>query len=115
MSDQNIKRVFKVIEHNLCTVNGTMDYSRITESITRLANIIMDSETSEDTWYIGESGYIGLDDLIVGAYWHYTEWHAGQDSPEYAALCALGRIYSPNMEMPDSENDAYTLLAEMAA
>jgi hypothetical protein len=113
MNNHNIERVLNVISHNLCTINGTMDYSRITESITRLANIVMDSETTEETWWI-ESPYIGLTDLITGAYWHYTEWHGGQSSPEYAALCALGRVYTPNMETPEPENEAYQLLEEMA-
>ena len=56
-----------------------------------------------------------LMDLIVGAYWHYTEWHSGQWSKGYAALSALGRIYSPNMETVDPDNMAYQGLNRLAA
>ena len=51
----------------------------------------------ETDWSLGEFLECSLDSLIVGAYWSLTEWHGGQSSPEYAALCALG-----NNENPDS-------------
>jgi len=91
-----------------------MDYNRITDTLITLANVICDSETDESTWWIGESGYFDLADLIAGAYWHYLEWHGGQSSKGYAALSALGQVFQPNMEMPDDENLAYQLLNELA-
>ncbi len=114
MNNRNIERVFNVAVHNLLTINGTMDYGRITETITRLANMIMDSETSEDTWWL-ESNGINLSDFIVGAYWHYAEWHGGQSSQGYAALSALGQVFSPNMScMESGESYVYELLDTMA-
>ena len=72
----------------------------------------------ETDWDIG--AYIGeppLSELVVGAYWALTEWHAGQASDTYAALCALGTIYKPNMEGPPGDEDgsafdAYQMIGE---
>jgi hypothetical protein len=114
VNNRNIERLLRVVDYNVGCIHGTMDYSRITETITRLANMIADSETSEETWWIESTYLCGLEDVITGAYWHYTEWHRGQDSPEYAALCALGKVYSPNMDKPDDDNSTYMLLGDMA-
>jgi hypothetical protein len=62
-------------------------------------------ETDEFIWTLGESQECSLGDLIVGAYWALTEWHGGQASPSYAALCSLNRVFSPGMARgpePDS-------------
>ncbi len=118
MSNRNIERVFNVAVHNLYTIDGSMDYSRITETITRLSNLITDSETDESTWWMGGDSYVGLADLIAGAYWHFTEWHAGQSSQGYEALCALGEVFNPGMSGLDednfSEKETYDLLNDMA-
>ena len=58
------------------------------------------TEEEETDWSLGEFLECSLDSLIVGAYWSLTEWHGGQSSPEYAALCALGCIFSPGMSSP---------------
>ena len=104
----------KVVTHNLCNINGAMDYFRLTQAITKLANTIASSETSEDIWWLGEGDYISLDDLIVGAYWHYVEWHEGMCTASYGALCALGEVFQPNMSDVETDNEAYILLNEMA-
>jgi hypothetical protein len=91
-----------------------MDYTRITEGFIRMCDCIIASETDETTWWLGECDYATLDTLIVGAYWHYSEWHAGQNSLEYAALSALGRIFSPGMGGPEDDNDIYIALGETA-
>ena len=109
-----IKALFGVIDRSLFRINPTLDYSRITQALTKLANELTESDTDETVWCIGESGSCMLGDLIVGAYWHYTEWHKGQFSDEYAALCALGQVFSPGMSGPEDDNEAYTALAEMA-
>jgi len=114
MTNRNIQRLFKVAEKNIFTINGTMDYSRIVDVLTRLANVVAETETDDDTWAIGEFSYCGLPDLITGAYWHFTEWHAGQYSKEYAALCAIGAVFDPGMSCPEYDNEAYIALAEMA-
>ena len=81
-SDRNIARVFAVIERNLSKLEP-MGYDRVTDSIIKLCELIQCSDTTEDTWYIGEHGEFALDSLIAGAFWHYTEWHRGQYSKEY--------------------------------
>jgi hypothetical protein len=55
-----------------------------------------------------------LDDLIVGAYWHYSEWHGGQSSKSYVALCALGQVFTPGMSRADEDNEAYQALNSLA-
>ena len=72
------------------------------------------SDTEETDWSLGEFTEASLDYLVIGAYWSLTEWHAGQHSTEYAALSALGSIFSPGMTMPpidgeESEYAAYEL------
>lgn len=109
-----IERLYNIAHHNIGTINGTMDYNRITDTLITLANVLCDSDTDESIWYIGEGGYFSLDDLIVGAYWHYVEWHSGQSSKGYAAISALGQVYQPNMGSPDGENIVYQLLNELA-
>jgi hypothetical protein len=106
------KALFNVVNHNLATINGTMGYDRITDTIIGLANAVHNDP--EPDWYIGEGGEFCLDDLIIGAYWHFTEWHAGQYSKGYAALCALGQVFNPGMSTVEDENAAYTLLNDLA-
>ena len=59
----------------------------------------------ETNWYLGEGLECSLSDLIPGAYWSLTEWHGGQWSEEYAALCALGSIFSPGMTCPPESGE----------
>ena len=114
-TNRNAARYLAVIDHNLGNISGTMDYSRITECIIRLADYLSDNETSEETWWLGEHGYLGgLDDVIVGSYWHFTEWHSGQWSQGYRALSALGGVFTPNMSSPEPDNDTYQLLNDLA-
>jgi hypothetical protein len=75
------------------------------EALIALGNAVAENETDETTWALGEYSEACLGDLIVGAYWILTEWHAGQSSPEYAALCALGRVFSPGMTGPPDLDD----------
>jgi|TARA_R110000803_G_scaffold60838_3_gene120352 hypothetical protein len=109
----NIKRMFKVIDNSLFTINGTLSYDRLTDSIIKLADMVDDYPMSDDgyeLWNIGEYGNCSLDNLIIGAYWHYTEYHSGQNSLGYAALSSLGQVFSPNMSMPENDNEAYIAL-----
>jgi len=116
---KNIERLFRVIEHNLATTNGTLGYARVTSAIIRLCEELERTETDEFVWSIGEFGEFTLGDLITGAYWHYANWHAGQASKEYTALSALGGIFSPGMatgpEEKSGEFSAYELLEQTAA
>ncbi len=73
-------------------------------ALIELADAIDDEPESEGGWvYLGEFLECTASDLVVGAYWALTEWHAGQNSPEYAAMCALGRIFSPGMSSGPEE------------
>lgn len=110
----NITRLYNVIDNSLFMVTGNLDYDRITDALIKLADTLATTETDESVWYIGECRTCCLDDLIIGAYWHYTEWHAGQYSKSYRALCALGQIFSPGMSYPEDENEAYLVLNAMA-
>jgi hypothetical protein len=85
------------------------------EALIALAHSVRDNETDESTWSIGEHTEAPLGDLIVGAYWSLTEWHAGQSSPEYAALCALGEIFSPGMTGPPDPEDTENAGSELTA
>ena len=111
---KHIERLHSIIEKNLFCLDPVMDYARLTKTITRLANVLADTDTDESVWSIGEYSPCCLSDLIVGAYWHYTEWHSGQFSDGYAALSALGRVFSPNMSGSEPENEAYLALADIA-
>jgi hypothetical protein len=86
---------------------------------TVLANRIHEySDDSESLWYIGESDYVTLDSMIVGAYWHYSEWYSGQWSDEYATMCALSKVFSPGCtsapKRGEPEFDVYHTLGKMA-
>lgn len=118
----SIKRLNGVIGNSLFLISGDIGYSRTTDAIIAIANAINDYKGDTEDWcYIGESSHCCLSDLIVGAYWHYTEWHEGMTSKTYAALCALGEIYSTGMTSIDSEREdgsnavfAYDMLEDMA-
>ena len=81
------------------------------ESIIALCDAINASETDENIWTLGEFAECTLGDMIVAAHWAFSEWHAGQWSDSYRALCSTGSIFSPGMTSgpePDSpEHYAY--------
>lgn len=113
----NIERLFKVIDNSLFMTTGKLDYDRVTDAFIKLADLVHDSDLDESIWYLGEFSHCCLSDLIVGAYWHYSDWHAGQYSKSYQALCALGQIFSPGMSSLDSDSSeffAYEMLQDMA-
>lgn len=101
---KNIERLYSVIDNNLFMTTGKLDYDRLMDSFIKLCDLINDGEYDESLWYIGEYKTACLDNLIVGAYWHFTEWHSGQFSKSYQCLCLLGSIYQPNMASLDPEN-----------
>lgn len=85
-------------------------------ALIHLAQAVRATETEEDVWSIGEFTEASLDNLLVGAYWALSEWHAGQWSPSYAALCAIGDIFSPGMTSAPEEGEpeftAYELVSQ---
>ena len=74
-------------------------------------------DATEFMWdSIGEHTEAPLGDLIVGAFWTLTEWHAGQSSPEYAALSALGNVFSPGCGCgPEPESGEATVYEMLSA
>lgn len=112
----NIERYYRVIDQSLFTINGDLDYDRITDAVIKLSNAVHDYDDDTDNlWAIGEDGECGLPDLLVGAYWHYTEWHGGQWSKGYEALSAIGQVFDPGMTSPEPDNYAYQSLNDIAS
>lgn len=118
MNNAKIERLYRVIDFNLSRVDGSFsnNYRRMVEAVASLANLIMASKTDESTWWI--EGNYSLGDFIVGAYWHFTEYHEGQNSLTYRALCFLDEIFSPGCssgpEKDSGEFDVYDLLNNLA-
>ena len=111
----------RVYETLFRTDGANLDYQDITRELTTLANAVHCLD-NDDWLYLGESTEICLPDLIIGAYWHFTEWHGGQWSDGYAALSALGQVFQPGMTSIESERaggssavEAYDALEVMAA
>lgn len=120
MTLEQIEALYRDIEKSIFTIQPVYTYAELHEKFIELANGInaYDGET-EDWVYLGEGNHACLDDVVIGAFWHYTEWHAGQDSIQYAAYCALSEVFEPNMSCPPTESDddgyeTYTMLNEMA-
>ena len=115
---RKIEKLHSTLYRSIFTTTGNLSHERVTEGFIQLCAAIVDADDTEEKWAIGE-GSIDLASLVIGAYWHYTEWHAGQNSVSYAALCALGSIFTPGMSRgpePDSaEEDTYNQMAELAA
>lgn len=120
---KHIERLYGVINRSVFRIDGTLDYDRVTDAVIALCNAIDDycrsyyrkgQDYDDAVWYIGESAECALSDFIVGAYWHYSDWHAGQSSNGYAAMSALGQVFSPGMTGPETDNTAYEMLNSMA-
>lgn len=107
------KAIFQtILDSSLCRIDGpTID---LCDTIIELCNAINEEEGTN--WSLGEHGEFTLDSFLIGAYWSLTEWHAGQWSEEYAALCAIGSIFSPGMtggpEPESSEEIAFEMVGE---
>jgi hypothetical protein len=94
---KTIKKLHTIVEASLFSTKGDIvSYDRTIDAIVKLCDVL-ETNIDESVWSIGESSTASLDDLIVGAYWFFADYHNGQRSKEYAALCALGRIFKPGM------------------
>lgn len=81
-----------------------------------LGEAVNSRTTPEGIWCdLGEFTEAPLGDLIAGAYWALAEWHGGQFSDSYAALCSLGQVFSPGCadgpEPETGEFAAYELVS----
>lgn len=110
-----MKALFENIQQSLFRINPPLDYSEIMQSLMKLCELI--NQTEETDWHIGECSDCCLDDLIIGAYWHFSEWHEGQNSISYQVLSSLGSIYSPNMstlEDDTAEKEVFNMFEQLA-
>jgi len=101
-----ITRLYGLIYAELFTIHPPAGEDLVA-NITALANAIHDYDGESEDWlYLGEGNESSLSDLIPGLYWSLTEWHGGQSSDTYAAMCALGQVFSPGMtSAPESSDD----------
>lgn len=107
--------IFNLIYSNLFTIKPVkaLDYYGLQCAFVDLVEAI--EKEPETDWSIGEFTECCLDDLIMGAYWFFADYHAGQYSTQYAALCVLGRIFKPNFSSLDQdapEGDVYRMLEQ---
>jgi len=103
-----IARAYAPIIAGLFRIDPPDDFD-LNASIIELCDEInaFDGDT-EDWVYIGEFVECTVSDFLIGAYWALTEWHGGQYSDSYAAMCAIGTIFSPGMTSgPESESCEY--------
>jgi len=107
----NISRLYKLIDNNLFTICGKLNYNRITDAIIKLSNLVHEYPgDSDDIWHLSNNCLEGVADIIIGAYWHYADWHSGQWSHEYAALYALSQVFEPGMSSIEFDNETYKAL-----
>lgn len=90
-----------ILSSSLFRLNGPE--INLCEAIQSLCDAI--SAEDKTNWSLGEFEECTLDSFLIGAYWSLTEWHGGQSSPEYAALCAIGSIFSPGCTSPPTSDD----------
>ncbi len=101
---KNIIRIYNVLESSLFTIHGKLDYDRVMDGIILLCDHINQEENTEQIWEY-QKHRAAIMDFLPGAYWHFTEWHGGQDSKGYAVLCAIGSIFSPQWSDLAYDND----------
>lgn len=107
---EKIKKIYEGIYASTFTINPIFKYQDLADQFVELAEALVEYNGESEDWiYLGEGSECQLGDMVVGAFWHYTEWHAGQSSRSYEALSSLGKIYQPNMEQPPSEDDEHSM------
>lgn len=126
MSLANIEKLYEQIEKSIFTIEPVFNYSELALKFVELSQAIKNFDGKTEEWiYLGEGNFCSLDDMIIGAYWHFTNWHAGQSSDSYLALSSLGEVFDPGMSMPPSDEpedgeenecsaDCYRLMNKMA-
>ena len=110
---KNINRLLRVLDRAVFNDDSDLGYDGIMTGINLLVILVKDYDGDID-WHTGEELNCTLDDFIVGAYWHFTDYHRGQWSREYATLSTLGSIYNPGMECCNDDNPVYLALADIA-
>jgi hypothetical protein len=113
-----IKALHRAIEKTLFNRNPPLTYAKTVKALDLMARLIADYDGDNDDWiYIGEYT-CDMSTMLIAAYWHLSQWHGGQWSDEYRALCMIGQIFKPGMTSEpsrgDSEYDCYKALDAMA-
>jgi hypothetical protein len=102
----------KILSSSLFRLDGK-DIN-LTKQLTKLGNKVHKAKNPD--WHLGEYSECCLSDFIIGAYWSLTEWHGGQNSKTYEAMCSLGQVFNPghtNGPEPESgESLAYEVINE---
>ena len=103
------------IAKSIMSVEPVFTYAELHEKIIELCNLI--NKLDDVDWHDEQYGET-LDSIVVGAFWHYSEWHGGQNDITYSALSQLGTIYSPGMtsgvEEGSGEESIYQQLEQLA-
>lgn len=98
----------EIMESNVFMLHGNK--IELCEVLIQLCAAI---DAEEDTdWSLGEDLECSLANLLIGAYWALTLWHAGQESMSYAAMCTIGMLYSPGMSSGPEDGSSEVIAYE---
>ena len=114
-----IESLHRALVRELFTINHRWTYAQLTRALDLLGRMVDAYDGPNADWiYLGDCDWATVPDLITGGYWHFAEWHSGQSSDSYKALCALGMVYKPGYESAPardcSEFDVYRALDRLA-
>ena len=113
MTIESISKLHEKLNNALFRIDSKLSYLEIVQTFIDLCDLINETDIDESLWWINDHLETSLDELITGAYWHFEQYHEGQESLTYAALSSLGSIYTPNFETNDN-SPVFRRLAEMA-
>ena len=94
MKYHNTIRLFNLINRNLFQTIGNLWYTRLVQTFIVFANVVNKEDYEDDFWSIGEFETADIGSVLEGAYWFFSDYHSGQFSDEYKALCAIGKVFS---------------------
>ncbi len=90
-----LEKIHGLICNTLFTIEPPLTANKLPKAFQTMVKLIQ-SEPLDSNWHsIGEFSAATIEDLIVGAYWFYSENYCGQASEEYATMCVIGSIFDP--------------------
>ena len=89
----------KIIHEQLMHVGG--DYDTAIEHIEALLDWL-----NKDGFKPKETMLTEWEDVVVGSYWFFCDYHSGQWSDEYRLSCKAGMIYKPGPCSSGPESDS---------
>jgi|SRR5690606_6037330 len=109
MNSEKTQVMFEKLLVALFRQESELSYYQAVEAIRELAVSVKTDEETE--WELGEFEEATLDNLLIGSYWFFVDYHGGQESPEYIAQSAISQVYKPGMssgpEPETSKVDVY--------